>query len=51
MVEFALLFHVPTRSVGKAPAAVAWACACRIATPESSSAAIRETIVVCVMCS
>jgi hypothetical protein len=50
MVEFALLFHVPTRFAGRAPAAVAWACACRMATPESSSAAIRDTIAVRVMC-
>lgn len=40
MVEFALLFHVPTMSAGRI-----CACACKIATPESSRAAIRDTIV------
>lgn len=46
-VEFALLFHVPTRSVG---VAMACACACRTAPPQSSSAASLETMAVFVYC-
>jgi hypothetical protein len=42
MVEFALLVHVPTSSAGMA---AVWACACMTATPESSSAAIRDNMV------
>jgi hypothetical protein len=42
IVEFALLVHVPTSSAGMA---AVWACAPRIAAPESSSAAIRDNMV------
>lgn len=42
MVEFALLVQVPTSSAGRA---AVWACAPRMAAPESSSAAIRDNMV------
>jgi hypothetical protein len=47
MVEFALLVQVPTSSAGRA---AVWACAPRMAAPESSSAAIRDNMVGVVWC-
>ena len=47
MVEFALLVQVPTSSAGRA---AVWACAPRMAAPESSSAAIRDNMVRVVWC-
>jgi hypothetical protein len=42
MVEFALLFHVPTSSAGMA---IDCACACTMATPESRSTAMRDSMI------